>query len=69
MEKNQKTNVSIETTSHAESQSSPPPVDYNHETGQKLWLIKDCKIWAQDYRQALEIYSLIEQSTHDLDNQ
>lgn len=69
MEKDQKHNVSVETTSHEDATSGPPPVDYNPETGQRLWIIKDYKIWAQDYRHALDVLSLIEQSLYDVDNQ
>ena len=50
-------------------QITPEPTEINIETGQKLWIIKDSHIWAQDYQQALEIFSLIQQSIYDIDNQ
>lgn len=66
---NKKNDVDLTTTSHEEVEMGPPPVDINEETGQKLWLIKEYKIWAHNYQQALNIVSLIEQNLYEEDNQ
>jgi hypothetical protein len=39
---------------------SPPPDDINPKTGEMFWFIKDYKICAKSYEEALEILSLIE---------
>lgn len=40
----------------------PPPDLIDLETGNKMWIIKDYKIWAPNYQEALSILPLIEQS-------
>lgn len=41
---------------------NPPPDEINVKTGDKFWFIKDYKIRANTYEEALEILSLIENS-------
>lgn len=38
----------------------PPPAEIDITTGKKCWVIKDYKIWADSYEQALSLLSLIE---------
>jgi hypothetical protein len=38
----------------------PPPDELDASTGQGLWIIKDYKIWANTYKEALMILELIE---------
>jgi hypothetical protein len=42
------------------NQLHPPPNEINLETGKCMWVIKDYKIWAHTYQQALELLPLIE---------
>jgi hypothetical protein len=37
----------------------PPPIAIDGN-GQKLWIIKDFKIWAYSYKEALELLPMIE---------
>ncbi len=38
----------------------PPPDEINIETGKSMWIIKDYKIWADSYQQALTLLPMIE---------
>ena len=38
----------------------PPPIEINMVTGKSLWLIKDYKIWANTYEEALKHLDMIE---------
>lgn len=40
----------------------PPPDEINTTTGKSMWKIKDYRIWADSYKQALELLPLIEQA-------
>lgn len=41
---------------------APPPDEINTSTGKSMWIIKDYRIWADSYQQALELLPLIEQA-------
>jgi hypothetical protein len=41
---------------------APPPDQINTSTGKSMWIIKDYRIWADSYEQALELLPLIEQA-------
>ena len=41
---------------------SPPPDEINTTSGKSMWIIKDYRIWADSYKQALELLPLIEQA-------
>jgi hypothetical protein len=41
---------------------APPPDQINTSTGKSMWIIKDYRIWADSYKQALELLPLIEQA-------
>jgi hypothetical protein len=45
---------------HENNQMSPPPDEIDINTGKSMWTIKDYRIWADTYEQALEILPLIE---------
>lgn len=45
---------------HDDNKMSPPPDEVNVETGKSMWIIKDYKIWADSYKQALELLPMIE---------
>lgn len=38
----------------------PPPNEINLETGKKMWEIHGYKIWAESYKQAMDLVPLIE---------
>jgi hypothetical protein len=38
----------------------PPPDEINTQTGKSMWIIKDYKIWADSYQQALTLLPMIE---------
>jgi hypothetical protein len=38
----------------------PAPDEINTTTGESMWIIKDYRIWADNYKQALELLPLIE---------
>lgn len=38
----------------------PPPDEINTTTGKSMWIIKDYKIWADNYEQALQLLPMIE---------
>lgn len=40
----------------------PAPDEINTLTGKSMWIIKDYRIWADSYKQALELLPLIEQA-------
>ena len=40
----------------------PAPDEINTTTGKSMWMIKDYRIWADSYKQALELLPLIEQA-------
>lgn len=40
----------------------PAPDEINTTTGKSMWIIKDYRIWADSYKQALELLPLIEQA-------
>lgn len=42
------------------NQLSPAPDEINVETGKSMWIIKDYRIWADSYEDALELLPLIE---------
>lgn len=42
------------------NQLEPPPDMINTETGKCMWIIKDYRIWADTYAQALSLLPLIE---------
>jgi hypothetical protein len=44
----------------ADNTMSPPPDEIDINTGKSMWTIKDYRIWADTYEQALEILPLIE---------
>ena len=44
------------------NQLDPAPDEVNVETGKSMWIIKDYRIWADSYKQALELLPLIEQA-------
>lgn len=39
---------------------NPPPDQIDLETGKMMWIIKDYKIWADSYEQALQLLNVIE---------
>jgi len=39
---------------------SPPPDEINVKTGKSMWIIKDYRIWADSYEEALDLLPLIE---------
>ena len=43
-----------------DNKMSPPPDEINLETGKSMWIIKDYKIWADSYEQALKLLPMIE---------
>lgn len=44
------------------NQLDPAPDEINTDTGKSMWIIKDYRIWADSYKQALELLPLIEQA-------
>ena len=40
----------------------PAPDEINTTSGKSMWIIKDYRIWADSYKQALELLPLIEQA-------
>ena len=40
----------------------PAPDEINTDTGKSMWIIKDYRIWADNYKQALELLPLIERA-------
>lgn len=42
------------------SSIEPAPVQIDKSTGKKLYIIKEYKIWAYSYKQALELLPMIE---------
>lgn len=40
----------------------PAPDEINTDTGKSMWIIKDYRIWADSYKQALELLPLIEKA-------
>lgn len=42
-----------------DNKMSPPP-DKTTETGKSMWIIKDYKIWANSYQEALQLLPMIE---------
>lgn len=40
----------------------PAPDEINTTTGKSMWIIKDYRIWANSYKQALKLLPLIEQA-------
>jgi hypothetical protein len=40
----------------------PAPNEINTTTGKSMWIIKDYRIWADSYKQALQLLPLIEQA-------
>lgn len=44
------------------NQLDPAPDEINTDTGKSMWIIKDYRIWADNYKQALELLPLIEQA-------
>lgn len=44
----------------ADNQLNPPPDKIDIESGKCMWVIKEYKIWAETYKQALELLPLIE---------
>jgi hypothetical protein len=44
------------------NQLDPAPYEINTLTGKSMWIIKDYRIWAENYQQALELLPLIEQA-------
>ena len=45
---------------HDDNKMSPPPDEINTTTGKSMWIIKDYKIWADSYEQALNLLPMIE---------
>lgn len=45
---------------YVENQLDPAPDEINIDTGKSMWIIKDYKIWADNYQQALELLPMIE---------
>lgn len=45
-----------------DNQLDPAPDEINTTTGKSMWIIKDYRIWADSYKQALELLPLIEQA-------
>ncbi len=45
---------------YMDDQLSPAPDKINVETGKSMWIIKDYRIWADSYEDALELLPLIE---------
>jgi len=43
-----------------DNKMAPPPDEINIETGKSMWIIKDYKIWADSYEQALSLLPMIE---------
>lgn len=43
-----------------DNKMSPPPDEINTDTGKSMWIIKDYKIWADSYQQALQLLPMIE---------
>ena len=41
---------------------NPAPIQYDESTGNYLWIIKEYKIWAKSYQEALLILPLMQQS-------
>lgn len=44
----------------ADNTMAPPPDEINTTTGKSMWIIKDYKIWADSYEQALTLLPMIE---------
>jgi len=44
----------------SDNKMAPPPDEINTETGKSMWIIKDYKIWAESYEQALSLLPMIE---------
>jgi hypothetical protein len=42
------------------NQLDPPPDMIDTNSGKCMWIIKEYKIWAETYKQALELLPLIE---------
>lgn len=47
-------------TAEEDNQLSPAPDEINLDNGKKMWVIKDYRIWADTYQQALSLLPLIE---------
>jgi len=45
---------------YGQNQLDPPPDMIDTDSGKSMWIIKDYKIWAETYQQALELLPLIE---------
>lgn len=43
-----------------DNQMPPPPDEINLDTGKSMWIIKDYRIWANSYQEAVELLPLIE---------
>lgn len=41
-------------------QLDPPPDQIDLDAGKSMWIIKDYKIWAHSYKEALEMLPMIE---------
>lgn len=44
----------------ADNQMNPPPDMIDTDSGKSMWIIKDYRIWAETYKQALEMLPMIE---------
>jgi hypothetical protein len=44
----------------ADNTMAPPPNEINTTTGKSMWIIKDYKIWANSYEEALQLLPMIE---------
>ena len=60
-------NTNIENNSQTNNQQSPSndaldpiPDQINSDTGKSMWIIRGYKIWAYNYKQALELLPMIE---------
>ena len=45
---------------YVENQLDPAPDEININTGKSMWIIKDYRLWADNYQQALELLPMIE---------
>lgn len=45
---------------NSQNQLDPPPDKIDLQTGKSMWVIKDYKIWATSYKEALELLPMIE---------
>jgi hypothetical protein len=45
--------------------TEPWPDEIDVETGKCMWIIRESKVWANTYAEALDLYSMIEQQPNE----